>query len=220
MRSGSRVTSSPGFSVGMVCESCVGAPKRKIGFERPEQRAHGLPHGGDQVGGTRVQVGFDAEECLGQAEASGDGGDGEGDFGAGAAGFVGPDFLAEKVIAERAGEGEFRGIGFLDPLAVEGAGHGIDQVAHQQAVEFVAAVERGDEIVSSLVDRAQQALDPVGLDGGGFGRDHGAGGGAQQFGGGQDGAQRRAGRWFSGIFGADAVQGTQSLKVRRDLERR
>ena len=84
---------------------------------------------------------------------------------------------------------------------------------HQQPVKLVTAVERSDEINIALVDGAQQALDPFRLDGGGFGRDHGAGGDAQQFGRSQNGAQRGAGRRAAGIFRADAVQGAQGVQV-------
>ncbi len=195
----------------------VGAPELKVGFQRPEQCADGLPHGRDQVGGTGIQVGFGTEESLRQAEASGNGGDGERDFGTRAARLVGPNFLSQKMIAELAGEGEFGGVRLLDPLAVEGASHGINQVADQQPVEFVAAVEGGHEIEFSLVDGAQQALDPVGFDGGRFRRDDRASGGTQKVGGGQDGAQRRAGGRLSGIFRADAVQSAQGVNVGRDL---
>ena len=125
---------------------------------------------------------------------------------------------AEKMTGQRSGECEFRRVRLPDPLAVEGAGHGINQVAHQQSVKFVAAVERGDKIEVALVDGTQQALDPLGLDGGGFGRDHGTSGDAQKFGRSQNGAQRGAGRRASGIFRADAVQGAQGVQVSRVLQ--
>src|SRR4029077_18648411 len=113
-----------GGESGDVLRIGMSAPELEVGFEGPEQGAHGLAHGGDQVGGAGIQVGFRAQEGLRQTVASRDRGYSEGDFSASAAGFLAPDFLSQKVIAELAGEGELRGIGFFDPLAVKGASHG------------------------------------------------------------------------------------------------
>ena len=104
-----------------------------------------------------------------QAEAPGDGGDRQSDFRAGMTDFVDPDFLREKMTGQRPGEAELRRVRLPHPLAIEGAGHGINQVAHQQPVKLVTAVERGHKINIPLVHGAQQTLDPFRLDGGGFG---------------------------------------------------
>src|SRR6202171_422977 len=126
------------------------APDGKVGFERPEQGTHGLAHGCDQVGSARVNVRLDAEKRLRQAEAPGNGRNRQGNFRTGLADFMSPDFLPEKMTGQLPGEGKFRRVRLPDLLAVEGARHGVNQVAHQQSVKFMAGKEGRNEIKTPL----------------------------------------------------------------------
>src|SRR5580704_1143794 len=161
---------------------------------------------------------FCSEEGLAEAEPAGHCGKGHSHLGANASSSVIPNLLFQKMTAQPSGECEFNRVRFPQSLSVKGPGHRVDEVSQQQSIELMPSVERSDQIEIIAVNRVQKVLNPVWCDVCRFWRNDGAGFSAQQFCCRQNRSQGNFGCGVVSIDRADAVQGSQSIQVRRTLQ--
>jgi hypothetical protein len=87
--------------------------------------------------------------------------------------------------------------------------HGIEKIAGEKTLEFVAGVERGDEIEFVFVDGLQKIGDGIRKEVRGEWGDDDAGAGAEKIGGGEHGAENEARGILAGEIGGDAMDGAK-----------
>ena len=71
--------------------------------------------------------------------------------------------VGEEMASEAGREGEFRGVWFSDSLAVKRSRHRINEVTHQESLEFVPAIDGRHQIEILAIDRTQKSGNPVGF---------------------------------------------------------
>src|SRR5579864_3875165 len=104
--------------------------------------------------------------------------------------FMTPHMPSQELASKASGKAEFRGIRLPDSVTVERARHGVDNVAHEDSLEFVPAIDRRYKIEVVLVNRTQKPCHPIRFDVQRFGRNDGTRPGPQQLSRRQDGVQR------------------------------
>ena len=187
-----------------------GKPVGLLVFHATEQRAESVLNGGDDVlCGSLTAENLGAEEGLAQPKTIRNRAGRHPDFRAGTNKFFMPDVLLQIVAGQAPGEAKFAAHGLADFHAVDGANGGRDDVLDQQAVVLMAMVDGSDQVKLFLVDRANQALYPLGSDAFKVRRDHGAGFCPQQVRSGHDGAPGAAPAVNSAVGGCDPVNRAQ-----------
>jgi len=125
-----------------------------------------------------------------------------------------PTIFREKICGEATGDCEFRREWFTNRATINCPRHGIEQIAHQNAFEFLPTIKGRNEIDVLGINGMDKPLYPIGLNRGGVGRKYHAHSGTEQVGGGEDGAKSEPMIGDASIFCADRGQSAQGIDLR------
>ena len=120
-----------------------------------------------------------------------------------------PDILIEAGGGETTRKSPLVGIEFANGSAKDRTAHGVDEIAHQQALKLVARVERRNEVVLVLIGRARRFAIESGVRfelAGAYDR---TGPRTQQIGDGEKSPQSDSRRRRGGIIRRDTVDGAE-----------